>query len=288
MASPALYVTAAAINPVTGSLSLLPEGPYFTHAASISIALDPLGKFVFTANDESNDVSAFAIAPGGAISEVAGSPFATGRTANCIVVDASGKFVYVTNALDNTVSGYAINRATGVLTEIAGSPFAIGLNALYPQFIALDPLGKFAYVANGSSSSISSFTIDPATGALTLVPGGFAAPQGASAVAVHPNGKFVYVATGFDIEGFTHDASTGKLTPMALQPAVPGGRASALVVDPSGRSLYVIDTINNSVDAFAIDPAIGNLSIIAGTPFFLVTPIPGVGNSGPTSIVVSN
>ena len=56
------------------------------------------------------------------------------------------QFVYVANGTDGTVSGYTMNPVSGALFAIAGSPFAAGAE---PISVAVDPSGKFAYVANG-------------------------------------------------------------------------------------------------------------------------------------------
>ena len=47
---------------------------------------------------------------------------------------------------------------------------------------------------------------DASTGALNLIAGGFASPQGAFSVAVDPSGKYVYVAGGFEVFGIERDA----------------------------------------------------------------------------------
>ena len=58
----------------------------------------------------------------------------------------AAQFVYVTNGGDKTVSAYSI-AASGALVPVPGSPFAAGFN---PVSVAVDPTGKFAYVANVS------------------------------------------------------------------------------------------------------------------------------------------
>ena len=71
---------------------------------------------------------------------------------------------------------------TGVLTAMAGSPFGTGTN---PVAVTVDPTGKFAYVANNASNTISAYTIDAASGALTAVAGSpMAAGDGPSS---HPH-----------------------------------------------------------------------------------------------------
>ncbi|MGD9691312.1 MAG: hypothetical protein AB7G17_00550 [Phycisphaerales bacterium] len=53
----------------------------------------------------------------------------------------------------------------GTLQPIDGSPFTSGGNA--PKQVVVSPDTSLAFVAHGSESSVRSFTIDPATGALT-------------------------------------------------------------------------------------------------------------------------
>ena len=61
--------------------------------------------------------------------------------------------------------------------------------------MAVDPSGKFAYVANLSSGNVSAFAIDASSGALTAV-GTVAAQNRPNSVAIHPTGRFVYVSNG--------------------------------------------------------------------------------------------
>jgi uncharacterized repeat protein (TIGR01451 family) len=89
-----------------------------------------------------------------------------------------GNFAYVANAVSNDVAGYTINVTTGALTAIPGSTFPAGCG---PASVAVDPTGKFAYVANSghwynsscvdNGSDVSGYTINATTGALTTIPG---------------------------------------------------------------------------------------------------------------------
>jgi YVTN family beta-propeller protein len=82
-----------------------------------------------------------------------------------------------------------------------------------PDWVAVDPSGKFAYVANFGSNDVSMFTIDATSGALTST-GTIAAGQSPTSIAVHPSGKFVYVTNSAsnNISMFSIDATTGALT----------------------------------------------------------------------------
>ncbi len=66
------------------------------------------------------------------------------------------------------VSGYTIDAASGALKPMAGSPFTTGT---YPDGVAVDPKGKFAYVANNGSDNVWAYSIDSTSGALKPVKG---------------------------------------------------------------------------------------------------------------------
>ena len=99
------------------------------------------------------------------------------------------------------MSMYSINPATGALASI-GPP--VPTNDLATDSVTIDPLGKFAYVANegmyATDGSVSAYSIDPTTGALTSTSGGISgnSPEFCcfTAVAVYPSDKFAYVANG--------------------------------------------------------------------------------------------
>src|SRR6185437_14396306 len=85
-----------------------------------------------------------------------------------INVTANGEFAYVANANTNnpetnprgTVSAFAVG-SDGTLTPLSNGPFGTGT---FPDAITIDPSGKYIYVANYSSSSISAYAITQSTG----------------------------------------------------------------------------------------------------------------------------
>jgi DNA-binding beta-propeller fold protein YncE len=83
--------------------------------------------------------------------------------------------------------------------------------------VAVNPLGKFAYVTdyyNGVfGHDVLMYAIDASAGALTLI-GTIAAGTGPGSVALDPTGKFAYV-TNFDsnnVSMYSIDPATGALT----------------------------------------------------------------------------
>ena len=136
----------------------------------------------------------------------------------------------------------------------SASSFTITTGAVDPQSIAVDPAGKFAYVASSGCDAqgyVSMYTINPATGALASI--GPSVPtdeEGTDSVAVHPSGKFAYVASSgnvFDIDNgtvamYTINATTGALT--SIEGGISGENPNiccfnSVTVDPSGKFAYV-------------------------------------------------
>jgi 6-phosphogluconolactonase (cycloisomerase 2 family) len=150
----------------------------------------PSGKFAYV-TDGANDVSVFAIdATTGALAPAMVGPYVTGQNPEAVAVDPSGTYLFVANANgmstpgESNVAAFAIDASTGVLTPVPGSPFATDTLSMS---IAIDPSGKFVYVANGDppANNISAFAIDPNTGTLTPVPGSpFAAGRNPQSIAV--------------------------------------------------------------------------------------------------------
>ena len=98
-----------------------------------------------------------------------------------------------------------------MLTAVTGLRFAAGDR---PISVAVDPSGKFAYVANIYGNNVSAYSINTTTGALTAVGPAVAAGYGPRSVTVDPSGKFAYVANvwGDNVSVFSINRTTGALT----------------------------------------------------------------------------
>ena len=118
-----------ALTPISGS-------PFAAGSAPHSVVVDLTGHFVYVANHDSNNISAYSIRRWGhnlgALTPISGSPFAAGSGPHSVTIDPTGQFVYVGNHDSNNISAYAITfwgGSRGALTPISGSPFA-GLSPL--------------------------------------------------------------------------------------------------------------------------------------------------------------
>ncbi|HSY15292.1 MAG TPA: beta-propeller fold lactonase family protein, partial [Jatrophihabitantaceae bacterium] len=196
-----------------------------------SIAVDPTGKFAYVMNGGCGGgiggyVSMYTINPAtGALASI-GPPVWTydADSPGSMTVDPSGKFVYAANPGDpwspdyGSVSMYSINATTGALTY-TGMLSGNCPGLCFPSSVAVDPSGKFAYVASGGADfpfNVEMYTIDATTGALASI-GSIAAGTNPVSIAVDSSGKFVYVVNGNyesagNVSKYAINATTGALT----------------------------------------------------------------------------
>jgi 6-phosphogluconolactonase len=167
-------VEAFSLDPSTGSLTSTKSSPFTAGAGLNAIAIDPGGKFLYTANTSDNTVgtvSAFTISSSGDLTPIPGAPFSStaGSGPGALAVDPSGKFLYVsTPGSTSSIWGFTIAPDTGQLAPVANSPFSLSAGTL---FLIMEPSGKFFYIGNQSGSNIAAYSYDSSTGALTAITG---------------------------------------------------------------------------------------------------------------------
>lgn len=195
-----------------------------------------------------------------------------------------------------TVHSYSVNSSSGALTEVPGSPFNAGLT---PIQLAVDPSGRFVYVANSQSDDITAFSVDASTGTLTPLPGSpfpiGTQPSGQQpiALAIDPTGRFLYVSTDTNIGGevpdynvyeYTIDSLAGVLTAAAGSPVVQGICVGSMSFDPGGNYAYVgqaggLPDSDLPILVYAVDFSSGML-----TPVGSVEPADEIGGQSETIV----
>jgi 6-phosphogluconolactonase len=213
------------------------------------IAIDPLGRFVYTANSDDDTVSMFTInqttgvltpTTPAAVSTYVPSTNAQNSDPVNVTADPSGKFLYVVNGEEDTISMFDINQTTGVLTPTTPATVRAGL---FPFAIAIAPNGKFAYVPDNSSNGVWQYTVDPNTGVLTPVASRPVVPAGNSptAVTVDSTSQFAYATNRNDntVSMYSIDQTSGALSWLGVVPV--GTQPFRILFDPSGKFLYVVN-----------------------------------------------
>jgi 6-phosphogluconolactonase (cycloisomerase 2 family) len=162
--------------------------PHFgTDQTPAGVAVDPCNRFVYVSDSLTNKVSAYTICngsntqsqtcpqiPDSSLVQVSGSPFslAGSNGPGPLVVDPFGNNVYVLGTLSNTVSPLKISPISGSLTALTPTTVATGSG---PASIAIRADDNWLFVTNFGSgaaggSSVSQYSITPATGALSVAP----------------------------------------------------------------------------------------------------------------------
>jgi hypothetical protein len=165
-----------------------------------------------------------------------------------------------------------IIELTGIFADDQDAKF-VGEETLDgPRHIVFHPSGKFVYVENEKSSSVTAFRFDASTGTLAVLQKISQLPAGADAKALHnsgadlhltPDGRFLYSSNRghHSIAGFAVDQSTGKLTFLGATPCPSTPRAFA--IDPTGNFLLAAGQGSTQMEAYRINPQTGELKSLA-------------------------
>lgn len=240
--------------------------------------------FMYVAGNGSDSLSALVVnSSTGALANVTGSPFTdatmTAPTAVAVVPGgaAAGKYLLATYGSLKKVSTWSINAETSAITyqsQITTGTTGDGGN---PAGVVLDPAGKFVYSANygpigTSGGSISAYTLNTSTGALTSVSNyivNTAIQNHPQALAVAPSGNFLYVANNAsdNVSVYSINSTTGALTEISGSPfsADTGGRPQFVAISPNGSFLYVSNNALNYIKGFTVNTSTGALTAMGST-----------------------
>ena len=199
--------------------------------------------------------------------------------AHQILTDPSNHFVYVADLGIDKIMIYRFDAATRALAAAAPPSAALKPGA-GPRHMAIAASGRFAYVINELTCTVTAFTRDTSTGALTemqtvsTLPAGAAMQRGYSTaeIMLSPTGAFLYGSNrGHDsITVFAVDKASGRLSFAGNTPT--GGKTPrGFGIEPGGGYLLAGNQNSDSVVVFRIDRATGKLtpsgaSITVGAP----------------------
>jgi len=172
---------------------------------------------------------------------------------------------------------WAAPAGAGVLTFVEAQTNGVGgvtdLGGV--TSVAVSPDGHHVYATSQTNSAVVLFTRNASSGRLSFVAAqvngvdGVSGLGGASAVALTPDGKHVYVAGPSDsaVAAFSRDATTGALTFVAAVTNGSGGvdgigGAAALAVSPDGKHVYVTGPSMAAVAVFSRDTTSGALTFV--------------------------
>jgi 6-phosphogluconolactonase len=258
------------------SFALDPATAALGHPASVAagssssfIAFAPDGRRAYTAQNRSDRLTAWAIAPDTGAFERLGdapvppAPGGTGQVGPAYVsVDRSGRFVLVANYRGHNAVVFAL-AADGSLGPLVANVSA----GQHAHCAIVSPDNRIVFVPNLGSDLVAQYRFDDRSGhlmpqdppAITTAPG-----SGPRHLTFAPDGRRAYLLTELDasLYGYDYDAGRGTLAELWRVPTLPadydGRRWGAdLHVHPEGRTLYVSNRAHDSLTVFALDPAGG-------------------------------
>ena len=280
-------VSAFAIDRRRGKLTLLNQVAS-GGADPCYVAVDKTGKYVLVANYSGGSVAVFPVLKGGRLGEATSVLQYQGTGANperqesphahWIDFSPDNRFAIAADLGLDRLDVYRFDSAKGSL--VPNHPAVVQLKpGTGVRHFVFHPSARFAYAVSEMDSSVTSFSYDPARGALhelqtiSMLPKDFSGKNDAAEIQVHPNGKFLYASNrGHDsIAVFSIDLKKGTLTPVEYVPTQ-GKAPRYFAIDPSGSRLFVANQKSGSIVVFQIDPASGRLTS-AGQVLDIASPV---------------
>ncbi len=241
------------------------------------IAVHPSAKFLLTAQYGNGSTALFPLDADGKLGAAkvykhqGGSNVVPGRQdkshAHWAGFSPDGKFALVPDLGLDAIVIYRVNLEALALEPHGEAKSVPGGG---PRHMRFSPDGKFIYLLNELSLSVTTFAWDAATGTakrLADVPNLSAeakageAMNAAAEILVHANGRFVYASNrGNDtVTAFRADPATSKLEVIQVQP-VRGAFPRNINLSPDGGWLLAAGADSNTVSIHKIDPQTGRLT----------------------------
>ena len=260
MAEDSIY--AYAVNPRNGRLRAIPLSPFAAGREPAALAFTPNGKFLYVAYQALNAVGAYSVdSTTGALTPVPGSPFPTTGTkiyGCCVAVTSDGRYLVAGDQY--SIYSYRIDPGTGALTLVSSLPAPVGMESL-----AIDPKGRYAYAAGSGPQALSTYSIAPHSGKLTLHAATPLDPNdSAGDLVLAPSGRFAYTSQNAGV--VLYHLHSGKFSAPLASWRTPA--TIHLAIDPSGKFLFAAQGgTYNSLYVWLIDAPTGRLRPVPDSPY---------------------
>jgi 6-phosphogluconolactonase len=267
---PGNTVSAFSIDRHTAKLTFLNKvsshGEMPTH-----LAVDARGETLLVANYGTGTVASFPILSDGRLGEAVtvdqhSGPKVTahdaGPHAHAVLFSPDQRLAYAADLGLDRVYAYRFDPAGHSLSPW-DPPYTSAPAGSGPRHLALDPNGRFLYVNNETSSSVTVFLRSSLKQIQTIstLPAGFQGTNSTAEIQMDRRGRFLYVSNrGNDsIAVFSVNSATGKLAPVE-HVSTQGKTPRNFSLDPDGRYLFAANEGTGTVVLFHVDPGSGRLS----------------------------
>ena len=263
------------INP-SGVLTLLTVSP-IPNAKGSHLAVHPSGKFLLTAQYRGGFTALFPLDRDGKLGTAVvtehqgGSNIVPGRQdkphPHWCGYSPDGQYALIP---DLGMDGIVIYHVDQEKPAISYHGFVAAIPGGGPRHMRFSVDGKFIYLLNELSLSVTTFEYDSETGTATRLSTTPALSEevkdkevfnSAAEILVHTNRRFVYSSNrGNDsITSYNANPATGLLTVTEVEP-IRGAWPRNINLDSSGRCLLAAGARSNTISVFAIDQSSGELT----------------------------
>lgn len=262
-------VSSFSVDPSTGELKPMNDVSSLA-AGACYLAPDHSGKQLFVANYAGGSMAAYGLQADGAIGElqgnfpyqIEGGPIAHAHAA---VPSPDNRYLFVPDLGNDEIVGYRIKPKKGKLKQLNRSTLGVK-KGVGPRHFVFHPNGRFAFVAEELTSSVSALAYQKKKGVLThlqrasTLPEGFEGKTKVADIRIHPNGKWLYVSNrGHNsLAIFEVNPLTGAIKGAGHEPTQ-GDFPRGFMITENGKFLLVANRNSDNIVIFEINPDTGQL-----------------------------
>jgi 6-phosphogluconolactonase (cycloisomerase 2 family) len=201
-----------------GQLAEAQGSPVSVAKQPVDIVTDPTARYVYVSNTADKSVNVYryrtAITP--SIFEIVdyGSPFVFEYMPSAVTFDPTGRFAIVAYNETSQVSVFYVHVSTGALTPIKNNTKPFQLQGKGVADAVFHPDGRYLYVLNQQSRSISQLQMERLGGQLSTIDKPIPVDGNPRSLVMDPSGRYLYVT----MEGkkglskYQVDATSGRLS----------------------------------------------------------------------------
>ena len=272
-------VSAFAIDRGSGKLTPLNQQASMG-SGPCHLVLDKQRRHLLVANYSSGSVSVLPVGPDGRLGAASDVVQHTGSSVNpdrqkgphahCVTMEPGNRFAFVCDLGLDKVMEYRFDAERGKLTP-HDPPFAAIKPGSGPRHMVFRPDGRFAYVVNEMSSTVTVLAYTPGSGVLkeiqtvSTLPAYFTGDNTTAEIDVHPSGKWLYASNrGHNtIVLFDIDRTKGTLT-YGEEQVTRGSTPRHFGIDPSGTHVAVANQNSDTILMAQIEGGSGRLKPMSG------------------------
>ena len=264
--------TAYAIEKSSHKLNFLNAVPLTGSFGAAHLETDKTGKWLIVGNYGSGSITVLPLKSNGSLDAVSQTIHMEGKSVHTqqdkphvhsINIAPNNRDVFVPDLGTDKIMNYQLDDQSGLTPS--ESPFTAVTPGSGPRHLTFHPNGKFAYVIEELSATITAFAykggkLEEIQTVNTLADD-YTGRKWTADIHISPDGKFLYGSNraAESLAIFSIDPKSGKLT-FVDRPSVMGKTPRNFAIDPTGNFLLVANQDSDNIVIFKRDMTTGKLT----------------------------